>query len=90
MRYVVCWLRGYVYTWGVRRSGAMQYDQSPIPTAGLGLRERVSLAKRKPVRVTITVSACVHGQLVAKSLREGRSVSNLAAFLIERELMLVS
>lgn len=65
----------------------MQYDQNQPLAAGLPLRDRVAAAKRHPVRVTITVADAVHVALVDRSMREGRSVSNLAASLLERALM---
>lgn len=39
--------------------------------------------KRKPVRITITISALLYERLVQRSLEEGRSLSNLAAYVME-------
>ena len=38
---------------------------------------------RHPVRITITVSQSVYDYLGQRSQEEGRSLSNLAAFLLE-------
>jgi hypothetical protein len=46
----------------------------------------LSLAQRKPARITITVPHGVHEQLLQRSGYEGRSISNLASFLLERAL----
>jgi hypothetical protein len=45
-----------------------------------------SLAFRKPMRISITVSFSTCQQLLRMSGEQGRSVSNLAAFLIEGAL----
>ena len=49
-----------------------------------GIQKR--LMTRKPVRMTITVSYCVSEALAERSQVEGRSLSNLAAFLLEDRL----
>jgi hypothetical protein len=49
-----------------------------------GIQKR--LMTRKPVRVTITVSYRVSEALSERSQEEGRSISNLAAFLLEDRL----
>jgi hypothetical protein len=49
---------------------------SPLPRPGF----------RRPVRVTITVTHHTHAALLLRSDQEGRSVSNLAAFLLESAL----
>jgi hypothetical protein len=41
---------------------------------------------RKPARVTITLPYNIYQQLKKRSDEEGRSLSNLAAFLIEKSL----
>ena len=40
----------------------------------------------KPQRITITVPQAVYKQLGEISFREGRSMSNLASFLLERAI----
>jgi hypothetical protein len=42
------------------------------------------LALRKPKRITITVPQAVYERLEQLSYEDGRSLSNLAAFLLER------
>jgi hypothetical protein len=49
-----------------------------------GIQKR--LMTRKPVRVTITVPYRVNEALAERSQVEGRSLSNLAAFLLEDRL----
>ncbi|MFM7550934.1 MAG: ribbon-helix-helix domain-containing protein [Cyanobacteriota bacterium] len=41
---------------------------------------------RKPKRISITISYRLYSELVERSLREGRSISNLASFLLEDEI----
>jgi hypothetical protein len=41
---------------------------------------------RKPVRVTITVNHATYTELEHRSTQQGRSISNLAAFLLEASL----
>lgn len=41
---------------------------------------------RKPVRVTITLPHNIYMHLKERSDNEGRSLSNLAAFLLEKSL----
>lgn len=38
---------------------------------------------RHPQRISITLSWALHERLVKRSVQEGRSLSNLAAFLLE-------
>jgi len=42
--------------------------------------------KRCPRRVSVTLSATVHQQLIYRADDEGRSLSNLIAFLLESAL----
>ena len=42
------------------------------------------LALRKPKRITITIAQAVYERLEQLSAEDGRSLSNLAAFLLER------
>jgi hypothetical protein len=41
---------------------------------------------KRPKRITITVNHSLHTKLVERSSSEGRSISNLASYLLEREL----
>ena len=43
-------------------------------------------SSRKPQRLTITVSHSVADHLISQSTSQGRSISNLAAYLLERAL----
>jgi hypothetical protein len=47
---------------------------------------RLRNALLKPQRITITVPQAVYRQLGEISFREGRSMSNLASFLLERAI----
>jgi len=42
---------------------------------------------RHPVRITITVSHALYDYLGQRSQQEGRSMSNLAAFILEHTLL---
>lgn len=53
-------------------------SQAPVPTE--------ILLRRKPRRVTITVSWQTYQQLQKRADYEGRSFSNLAAYLLEQGL----
>jgi hypothetical protein len=43
----------------------------------------MTLSNRPPVRITITVSHALYDYLGQRSQEEGRSMSNLAAFILE-------
>ncbi|QVL52551.1 MAG: hypothetical protein KFB97_14300 [Cyanobium sp. M30B3] len=47
---------------------------------------RPPLAFRKPQRITITIPHAVYENLSTISFRDGRSMSNLASFLLERAI----
>lgn len=51
-----------------------------------GVSVRLGALKRKTVRLTITIPAKVANKLAARSLTEGRSLSNLSAYLLEAAL----
>lgn len=42
---------------------------------------------RKPVRMTVTLPYFVFHEVATRSTQEGRSMSNLVAFLLERALI---
>jgi hypothetical protein len=46
----------------------------------------IASAFRTPRRITITIPNGVYEELIVRSNQEGRSLSNLAAFLIEKTL----
>jgi len=41
---------------------------------------------KRPQRITITVNHSLYTKLVERSSREGRSISNLASYLLQRDL----
>lgn len=56
--------------------------RTPAPrTAALSVQ--LARLQRKPQRITITVPALTVDRLAARAMAEGRSLSNLAAFLLE-------
>lgn len=56
--------------------------RTPTPrTAGVSVR--LAQLQRKPQRITITVPAVTVERLASRAMAEGRSLSNLAAFLLE-------
>jgi hypothetical protein len=44
-------------------------------------------AQRAPRRISLTIPDHVHSALLERSFREGRSISNLGAFLLENALV---
>jgi hypothetical protein len=50
-------------------------------------RAKLTPLHRSPRRVTITVPYAMYSELLARSDQQGRSLSNLAAFLIEAALL---
>jgi hypothetical protein len=57
----------------------------PTTLSEVGARIR-SQAHRKPVRISITICHSTYSELERKSTYMGRSISNLAAYLIESSL----
>jgi uncharacterized protein (DUF1778 family) len=47
------------------------------------LRERLARAKRRPLRISATISGALYELLQERATAEGRSISNLASFLLE-------
>jgi hypothetical protein len=45
-----------------------------------------ALLTRTPKRISITIADGVHRALIQRSIEEGRSLSNLAGFLLETAL----
>ena len=56
----------------------------------LHLLTAMSVLFRKPQRISITVNHQLYQKLVASSDLQGRSISNLAAFLLENALETIS
>lgn len=52
----------------------------------LTIRERVAIAKRSPTRISITINHRLYQQLIDRSADQGRSISNLCAYLLEAAL----
>ncbi len=50
------------------------------------MNDRLRVLQRQPRRISITLSYHVHEALLSRSENEGRSVSNLCAFLLEDAL----
>jgi len=50
------------------------------------MNDRLRMLQRQPKRITITLSYHVHDALLTRSEEEGRSVSNLCAYLLEDSL----
>lgn len=48
--------------------------------------ESFQISSRKPVRLTATVSWSTHQALIDRSNKEGRSMSNLMAYILESHL----
>jgi hypothetical protein len=50
------------------------------------MNDRMRVMQRQPRRISITLSYQVHEALLTRSEEEGRSLSNLCAFLLEEAL----
>jgi hypothetical protein len=66
----------------VHPTAAIMADRLPPNHHGF----KVPLWQRKPQRISITLPEATYNALLMRSSREGRSISNLAAFLLEREI----
>ena len=62
---------------------------SGMPTPDNYPEKRLGYISRKPQRISITVSHSVHEALVEESLSQGRSLSNLASYLLEHQAELM-
>jgi hypothetical protein len=51
--------------------------------ARAALRDRIARAQRRPLRISATISGAVYERLQERATVEGRSLSNLAAYLLE-------
>jgi hypothetical protein len=65
-------------------SGGVRYDITGTHLSFESLM--TALHSRKPQRLTITVSWVVFERLVKRSQMEGRSMSNLSSYILERHL----
>jgi hypothetical protein len=63
----------------------MENNTRPLTAAesAATLRERIARAKRRPLRISTTVSGSLFERLQERAAAEGRSVSSLAAYLLE-------
>lgn len=57
-----------------------------VPLHHTHMTTRFELMSRRPRRVTITVPDMTHRHLLALSDEQGRSMSNLASYLLEQAL----
>lgn len=69
----------------------LQLDVRVVPQQRLLQRdfrgqEALRHAARKPQRITVTIPQAVYESLGELSFREGRSMSNLASFMLERAI----
>lgn len=55
----------------------------PVQSAPQVVQQRLTALQRKPVRISITISHALHQALLRISDEQGRSLSNLAAYLLE-------
>lgn len=51
------------------------------------MNDQFRVMQRQPQRISITISFRVHQALLQRSEEEGRSMSNLCAFLLEESLL---
>ena len=58
----------------------------PLHVTTMMLSPNLQITFRKPVRITITVPHSTHLALADRSDQEGRSLSNLAAYILENAL----
>jgi hypothetical protein len=71
---------------------ALNLDATEVPSGhqvhlqGFTMNERLRILQRQPRRISITLSYHVHESLLQRSEEEGRSMSNLCAFLLEDAL----
>jgi len=75
------------HLWELRRSASPpQHDAVPITSPMTPTPAPASALFRSPRRITITLALHTYEQLQQRCDREGRSLSNLAAFLLEMAL----
>lgn len=60
-------------------------DEQHIHSCRDKLQESQNVAISKPRRITITIAGATYQALVEQSQREGRSLSNTAAYWLERQ-----
>lgn len=62
------------------------HPRQPILPGPITMNQRMHVMQRQPRRISITLSHQVHESLLCRSEEEGRSLSNLCAFLLEEAL----
>ena len=80
------WASAALTAWPVTsptRIELMKSFSRPVAAPATAAVSPSEVAKRKPVRVTLTMSWATHQQLLERSGYEGRSISNLCAHLLE-------
>ena len=75
-----------VYTGGARALGLLPQNFTMYPSKGNTITRR-ELITRSPQRISITIPWETHRRLTERSDEEGRSISNLASYLLERGLI---
>jgi hypothetical protein len=61
--------------------------RNSLPSVPVANATPVARAFRKPVRITVTINHATYQELENRSTQEGRSISNLAAYLLEVSLL---
>jgi len=61
-------------------------NEAPTSMLSANPPPNLEVSSRKPVRITITVPHSTHSALADRSDQEGRSLSNLAAYILENAL----
>jgi hypothetical protein len=82
------WRWGNALLWGHSKRGSVMTGSSPLAdqspcSSGL---TKAQLLRRKPQRITITIGWQTFQRLRERADQEGRSLSNLAAFLLEKAI----
>jgi hypothetical protein len=60
-------------------------DQARLRSIGAQASQSPGIASRKPQRITITVPWSTYQALIDTSAQQGRSLSNTAAYWLERQ-----
>jgi hypothetical protein len=80
--------RGSAFILVLMRVASLSHHQASISSTFWRqlMNDRIRVMQRQPRRISITLSYHVHEALLTRSEEEGRSVSNLCAFLLEDAL----
>ena len=74
----------------MNRYAAPVFQTAGSMTSGVPSAARLQVVQRSPRRVSVTIPHSLYEELLKRSDLEGRSVSNLAAFLLEFGLQSLS